>query len=134
MGTRKNYQDIFEQFRITKEILSPVVEELEDEKIKVMLSRIVNYLSGRKVKFIRKEMELYDFILMKGLKPRTLYKYYLANEYPEAIQKQLKEKKIGFYNAQSKVQACRRMKDKKESNIIINEVRKIIGGLEWQNL
>ena len=128
------YPNIFEQLKITKEILSPVIKGKNDDEIRIMLSRCANYYGGRDLKFTKLESALYELLLKKELHPKTVYKYFLAQRYPENIKKLLRENKIGFTNAQARAQAQKRFKNSNNAKQLMEDMKSVVGGLEWQGI
>lgn len=127
-------ESVFEKVDRYKEILRPVICGKIDSEVKIMLCHCRHYRIGRDKSLTKDERILYDFLLKNNLNPHNVYEKFVLLEAPEHIQKLLREKKIGIREAQSRSYASKRQIDSTESEEFMNEIRKIIGGVEWPAL
>lgn len=127
-------ESVFEKVARYKELLKPVVGEKPDREVKLMLCHCHYYRTGRYKSLTKEERILYDFLLKTNLKPHNMYEKFVFLESPEHVQNLLREKKIGIREAQSRSYASKRQVDSSESKEFMDDIRKIIGGVEWPAL
>ena len=127
-------ESVFEKVEKYKEIFKTVADGKSDIEIKMMLCHCHYYNIGRYKNLTKEERIFRDFLLKHNLKPRSIYEKFCFLEYPEHIKKLLQENKIGVQNAQGRSRAFKRQLDVPEGKELMDEVKRIIGGLEWPAL
>ncbi len=127
-------ESVFEKIDKYRKVLQPVVRGRTDREIKIMLSHCKYYRRGRLKTLTKEEMLLNDFLLKKDLNPKTLYELFVFADYPENLKTLLQENKISMREAQGRCVRQRRLLDSTTAVELMEEMKTIIGGLEWPGM
>lgn len=128
--TPENY---FEKINSVKQKLSSAIQGMNDKQIRNILCHCSYYKAGRRNNLNEKEREVYDLLLRNKLSPKTTYQWFCLTNAPDHIKDKIRKREISYEDAQSKSYAWRRMIGMKNGKEIMEEMKTIIGGLEWKN-
>ena len=80
-----------------------------------------------------KEREVYDFLLSHGISSKTVYEWLRIADAPDHIKKSIAQGTIGQREASSKKYLWNRMVSRRNGKEIVEQVRVMMGGLEWKD-
>ena len=125
--------NVFLKIASLKQKLMPSIDGLTDKRIKNILCHCSYFACGRRKGLDAKEREVYDILLRYKISPKTVYQWFSLIDAPDHIKQKMKQQGLTYTEAVSRSYAWKRMTGGRNSMLIMNEVRKIIGGLEWKN-
>jgi len=123
----------FDKIESIKRILAPITQDMNDKQIKNIICHCAYFSIGRKKTLTDLEREAYDLLLAKKVNVRTAYNWFLVLLLPPHLTEKMKKGELGYYDAMKKGYAWRKMTGRKNSDEVMNEIRSIIGGLEWKS-
>ncbi len=126
-------KNVFLKIESVKQKLSPVTSDMNDKQIRNILCHISYFCHGRRKELTQQERETYDLMLKYKICPKTAYQWFYLVGAPEHIKQKVKLREIGYEEACKLKQEWRMMIGTKSSKDIMNEMRRIVGGLEWKN-
>ena len=88
---------------------------------------------GRRKVLTEKEREVYDLLLSNKLNLVTTYAWFLVLLLPPHIKERLKKREISYGKAIHLGFVWRKMTSRRGGDEIMDQMRAIIGGLEWKN-
>lgn len=125
--------NVFAKIEYVKKKLLPATEGLNDKQIKSILCHCAYYKAERRKQLTDKEREVYDLLLSLKLSPKTTYQWFCLLNAPDHIKQKVMKLEMTYEEAQRKSYSWRRMIGRKTSKEIMDEIKSIIGGLEWKN-
>ena len=123
----------FEKIESVKKILLPTIQGFNDKQIRSILCHCVYYKSERRKLLTDKEREVYDLLLSHKLSPKTTYNWFCLINAPDHVKQKVMKQEISFAGAMARSYAWRRMTGRKSGKEIMEEIKTIIGGLEWKD-
>ena len=127
-------EDVFEKIESVKEKLKSVTEGLSNKEIQSILGHCVWFRRGRRKELNDKEREVNDLLLKHDIIPKSAYDLFLLNKAPAHIRKKIKERKLSYSMACRKTVQWRKMISTRAGKEIMDDMRKVIGGLQWKQL
>lgn len=126
--------NVFAKIASVKEKLLPAIEGLTDKQVRSILCHCWYYKYGRKKKeLIAKEKEVYDLLLEHKISPKTAYEWFRLIDAPDHIKQKIVKCEISFNDASSRMNSWRRMISTKNGKEIMEDMKNVIGGLQWKD-
>lgn len=131
-------RSLFDKVNELKGYIKTMLPELDDDKVLGILSRCRTAYEGkvyygRRGGPLRKTREMtvseriiYDYLLKNGMKPNTVYRWFLASRIPSDIQALMKSKRISVKQAFQMSANRLRNRLSSEGLIMMEEIRRII--------
>jgi hypothetical protein len=126
-------QNVFPKIVSLKEKLLPAVEGLSDTQIRSIICHCAYYKCGRKKELSEKEREVYDLLLRHKISPKTAYEWFRLMDVPDHIRQKIMRCEISMTEASARSYAWKRMITTRAGKQMMEDIRKIIGGLQWKN-
>jgi len=126
--------NVFEKIESVKEKLKSATEGLSDKQIQSILGHCNWYRKNRRKTLNEKEREVNELLLKNNIKPSTAYYFFLLNRAPAHIKQQIKDRKLSYSTASRKMVEWRKMMSTRAGKEIMEDMRKVIGGLQWKQL
>ncbi|MEK6886517.1 MAG: hypothetical protein AABW88_01675 [Nanoarchaeota archaeon] len=131
MGRTPN--NLFSKLASVKEKLLPATQGLDDKQIQRIICHCWYYKLGRRKIISEKEREVYDLLLSHGISSKTVYEWLRIADSPDHIKQKISQGTIGMREASSKKYLWNRMVNRRNGKEIMEQVKVIVGGLEWKD-
>ena len=126
-------QNVFTKIHSVKEKLLPATQGLNDKQIRSILAHCWYYKAKRRKDITQKEREVNDLLLSHGISSKTAYEWFRMIDAPDHIKQKLSKGEISFAEASSKKYLWNRMVSRRTGKEIMQQIKDVIGGLEWKN-
>ena len=124
---------MFEQIKSIKEILSPVVPDGDNLKIRGLILRCVKYRNGQIKKLDKDAARVMDLLLKNNFNPKTSYEWILLDGAPPHIREKVIQRKIGFREGRRQYVLWKRNLSTRAGKELMEEIRRVVGGLRWKS-
>ncbi len=139
-------RSIFDKVNEIKADLKDLFPEIEGDRLIAMFShcrrfhegklhygRVHNKANKSRVRDLTaNEKLLYDYLLRNNLNPSTTYRWIIATRLPPDILKQLEKGTVGQKQAMQISANRRRTKESVTGLLMLEEIRSLVGKLEWK--
>ncbi len=125
--------NVFMKIESAKQKLLPATNGMSEKQIKNILCHCCYFRIGRRKELNQKEREVYDLLLQYNLNPKTTYQWFALIEAPDHIKQKVKNGTLSYREAVRKSYSWNQLTGRKNSQQIMDDIRKIVGGLEWKN-
>ncbi len=133
MSMAKNQFDVFERIQAIRELLKPVLSDKEMQRLSGLVLRLQHFRVGRVKELSVSERQAFDLLLKHGFNPKTVYEWLMLECVPSHIKKQMLDFSISLRDARYEFVKWKRMSFKCEGGQLMERMKSVIGGLQWES-
>lgn len=130
--------NIFKKVDEIKKELKVVIPEIEDNKLLEMVGHCRAHYEGkfyygrrtnpnkRRRELTHNERIIYDYLIRKGIKPSTAYRWFLATRLPDDVREKLARGQLNYKAAMRIAWNRKRASETNQGLLLIEELRTIV--------